>query len=109
MNGDNGTSTQSPQLRALLFTDLCDSLILVERIGDSAAAEVFQQHDRLRWRCSSNGMDARSTAPMVCSCYSTGRLTGWGSRWTIGANCRSWASSATCHCVPVPDYTWAKC
>ncbi|MGV6487432.1 putative peptide modification system cyclase [Stenotrophomonas rhizophila] len=47
MNGDNGTSTQSPQLRALLFTDLCDSLILVERIGDSAAAEVFQQHDRL--------------------------------------------------------------
>lgn len=47
MNGDNGTSTQSPQLRALLFTDLCDSLILVERIGDSAAAELFQQHDRL--------------------------------------------------------------
>ena len=47
MNGDNGTSTQAPQLRALLFTDLCDSLILVERIGDSAAAELFQQHDRL--------------------------------------------------------------
>ncbi|OEY99085.1 MULTISPECIES: putative peptide modification system cyclase [Stenotrophomonas] len=47
MNGDNGTSTQSPQLRALLFTDLCDSLVLVERIGDQAAAELFQQHDRL--------------------------------------------------------------
>ena len=47
MNGDIGTSTQTPQLRALLFTDLCDSLILVERIGDSAAAELFQQHDRL--------------------------------------------------------------
>ncbi|MGH8087679.1 MAG: putative peptide modification system cyclase, partial [Stenotrophomonas sp.] len=47
MNGDIGTSTQAPQLRALLFTDLCDSVLLVERIGDSAAAELFQQHDRL--------------------------------------------------------------
>lgn len=47
MNGDNGTSTQAPQMRALLFTDLCDSLILVERIGDAAAAELFQAHDRL--------------------------------------------------------------
>ncbi|WP_448141686.1 putative peptide modification system cyclase [Stenotrophomonas bentonitica] len=47
MNGDNGTSTQSPQLRALLFTDLCDSVSLVEKMGDSAAAELFQQHDRL--------------------------------------------------------------
>lgn len=47
MNGDNGTSIQTAQLRALLFTDLCDSLILVERIGDTAAAELFQQHDRL--------------------------------------------------------------
>lgn len=47
MNGDNGTSAQTPQLRALLFTDLCDSLILVERIGDAAAADLFQQHDRL--------------------------------------------------------------
>ena len=47
MNGDIGTSTQAPQLRALLFTDLCDSLVLVERIGDAAAAELFQHHDRL--------------------------------------------------------------
>ena len=47
MNGDNGRSTQLPLLRALLFTDLCDSLVLVERIGDAAAAELFQQHDRL--------------------------------------------------------------
>ena len=47
MNGDNGTSTQAPQMRALLFTDLCDSLILVERIGDAGAAELFQEHDRL--------------------------------------------------------------
>ena len=56
MNGDIGTSTQAPQLRALLFTDQCDSLILVERIGDAAAAELFQHHDRLvlvlqqRWK-----------------------------------------------------------
>ncbi|MGS1317614.1 putative peptide modification system cyclase [Stenotrophomonas geniculata] len=48
MNGDNGTSApHSPQLRALLFTDLCDSLQLVERIGDVAAASLFQEHDRL--------------------------------------------------------------
>ena len=47
MNGDNGPSNQLPMLRALLFTDLCDSLVLVERIGDSAAADLFQQHDRL--------------------------------------------------------------
>jgi len=38
---------QSSQVRTLLFTDLCDSLQLVERIGDVAAAELFQQHDRL--------------------------------------------------------------
>ncbi|WP_447933822.1 putative peptide modification system cyclase [Stenotrophomonas lactitubi] len=48
MNGDNGTSTpHNAQLRALLFTDLCDSLQLVERIGDAAAATLFQEHDRL--------------------------------------------------------------
>jgi putative peptide modification system cyclase len=47
MNGDNGASTQAPQMRALLFTDLCDSMVLVERIGDAAAAELFQHHDRL--------------------------------------------------------------
>jgi len=47
MNGDNGPSNQLPMLRALLFTDLCDSLVLVERIGDSAAADLFQQHDRV--------------------------------------------------------------
>jgi len=39
--------THVPLLRALLFTDLCDSTLLVERIGDVAAAELFQQHDRL--------------------------------------------------------------
>jgi len=34
-------------MRALLFTDLCDSTLLVERLGDTAAAELFQDHDRL--------------------------------------------------------------
>lgn len=48
MNGDTGTSTpHTTQLRALLFTDLCDSTLLVERMGDAAAAELFQDHDRL--------------------------------------------------------------
>lgn len=56
MNGDTDPSPHVPQLRALLFTDLCDSTSLVERIGDTAAADLFQQHDRLvlamqqRWR-----------------------------------------------------------
>src|SRR5690606_2951218 len=37
----------APQLRTLLLTDLCDSVALVEKLGDTAAAELFQQHDRL--------------------------------------------------------------
>ena len=48
--------TDSPQLRTLLLTDLCESTQLVERLGDSAAAALFRDHDRLvlelqhRWR-----------------------------------------------------------
>ncbi|WP_158497819.1 putative peptide modification system cyclase [Pseudoxanthomonas suwonensis] len=46
----------APQLRTLLLTDLCDSTNLVESLGDSRAAVVFRDHDRLvlelqqRWR-----------------------------------------------------------
>lgn len=46
----------SPQVRTLLLTDLCDSTLLVERLGDGPAAELFRAHDRLvlelqqRWR-----------------------------------------------------------
>ena len=46
----------SPQVRTLLLTDLCDSTLLVERLGDTPAAELFRAHDRLvlelqqRWR-----------------------------------------------------------
>ncbi|NIJ70095.1 putative peptide modification system cyclase [Xanthomonas sp. 60] len=47
MTVDRESSTHVPLLRALLFTDLCDSTLLVERIGDAAAAALFQQHDRL--------------------------------------------------------------
>lgn len=47
MTDDTRPSTHVPLLRALLFTDLCDSTMLVERIGDAAAATLFQQHDRL--------------------------------------------------------------
>ncbi len=49
-------SIDSPQLRTLLLTDLCDSTALVERIGDVATATLFRDHDRLvldlqqRWR-----------------------------------------------------------
>src|SRR5690606_22740469 len=46
----------TPRVRTLLLTDLCDSTLLVERLGDAAAAELFREHDRLvlglqqRWR-----------------------------------------------------------
>jgi predicted ATPase/tetratricopeptide (TPR) repeat protein/class 3 adenylate cyclase len=33
-------------LRALLFTDVVDSTLLVERLGDARAAEVWAKHDR---------------------------------------------------------------
>lgn len=39
--------TPVPQVRTLLLTDLCDSVALVEKLGDAAAAELFQRHDRL--------------------------------------------------------------
>lgn len=37
----------TPVIRALLLTDLCDSVALVERIGDLASAELFRSHDLL--------------------------------------------------------------
>ena len=46
----------APQLRTLLLTDLCDSTALVEALGDTRSADLFQAHDRLvlelqqRWR-----------------------------------------------------------
>ncbi|MGV8923224.1 MAG: putative peptide modification system cyclase [Thermomonas sp.] len=48
--------TDKPRVRTLLLTDLVDSTSLVERIGDTAAAELFRAHDRMvlelqqRWR-----------------------------------------------------------
>ena len=51
-----GEPGATPQVRTLLLTDLCDSTMLVERLGDAAAAELFRDHDRLvlglqqRWR-----------------------------------------------------------
>ena len=45
-----------PQVLTLLLTDLVDSTMLVERLGDAAAAELFRAHDRAvldlqqRWR-----------------------------------------------------------
>lgn len=47
MRGHPDPSSHVSLLRALLFTDLCDSARLVERLGDAAAVELFQQHDRL--------------------------------------------------------------
>ena len=48
--------TDTPLLRTLLLTDLCDSTEIVERIGDAASAKLFREHDKLvlelqqRWR-----------------------------------------------------------
>jgi putative peptide modification system cyclase len=56
MDGTPHPDTDAPQLRTLLLTDLCDSTGLVERQGDTAAAQLFRDHDRLvlelqqRWR-----------------------------------------------------------
>ena len=32
--------------RALVFTDVVDSTLLVERLGDARAAELWTRHDR---------------------------------------------------------------
>lgn len=51
-----GAITDTPQVRTLLLTDLVDSTLLVEKLGDTAAAELFRAHDRMvldlqqRWR-----------------------------------------------------------
>ena len=51
-----GIAQDTPLLRTLLLTDLCDSTEIVERIGDAASAQLFRQHDKLvlelqqRWR-----------------------------------------------------------
>jgi len=56
MNDVHKPQPDAPQLRTLLLTDLCDSMALVERLGDANAAELFKLHDSLvlelqqRWR-----------------------------------------------------------
>ncbi|QNH19417.1 putative peptide modification system cyclase [Xanthomonas sp. GW] len=56
MNDAHQPQPDAPQLRTLLLTDLCDSMALVERLGDAKAAELFKLHDHLvlelqqRWR-----------------------------------------------------------
>ena len=110
MNGDNGTSApHSPQLRALLFTDLCDSLQLVERIGDVAAASLFQEHDRLvlvlqhRW----NGqLIDRSDGLFMLFERAIDALA---SPWTTSVNCMRWASSVRLNCARVLACMWATC
>src|SRR5688572_16219809 len=36
-----------PRVRTLLVCDLADSTALLERLGDSAAADLIRQHDRV--------------------------------------------------------------
>ena len=47
MNDLNRHPAEGPQLRTLLLTDLVDSTGLVEKLGDTRAAELFREHDRL--------------------------------------------------------------
>ena len=47
MNDIGRIPSEGPQLRTLLLTDLVDSTGLVERMGDSPAADLFREHDRL--------------------------------------------------------------
>ncbi len=46
-DSDGMAGAPAPRVHTLLLTDLCDSVALVERLGDTAAAELFQEHDRL--------------------------------------------------------------
>lgn len=46
-DSDGPADAPAPRVHTLLLTDLCDSVALVERLGDTAAAELFQEHDRL--------------------------------------------------------------
>ena len=46
-DGEEAAGAPAPRVHTLLMTDLCDSVALVERLGDTAAAELFQEHDRL--------------------------------------------------------------
>lgn len=56
MNDLSQAPVETPQLRTLLLTDLCDSTRIIEKLGDARAAELFRDHDRLvlrlqqRWR-----------------------------------------------------------
>lgn len=45
MSNDTESSPSSRQLKTLVLTDLCDSVALVERLGDAAAAELFRNLD----------------------------------------------------------------
>ncbi|MEQ4576143.1 MAG: putative peptide modification system cyclase [Gammaproteobacteria bacterium] len=47
MNDAHQPRLDAPKLRTLLLTDLCGSTELVEKLGDSAAAELFREHDHL--------------------------------------------------------------
>ncbi|WP_305805023.1 putative peptide modification system cyclase [Stenotrophomonas sp. YIM B06876] len=47
MNDRPGPPLQAPTLKAVLLTDICDSVAVVEKLGDAAAAQLFQQHDLL--------------------------------------------------------------
>ncbi len=110
MNGDNGTSApHNQQLRALLFTDLCDSLLLVERIGDVAAAELFQEHDRLvlalqqRWNGQlidrSDGLFMLFERP----------IDALGLHWITSVGCSRWGRDTRSICRRGLVCMWAMC
>ncbi len=42
-----GAAPDAPRLGTVLLTDLCDSVAVIEKLGDVAAAEMFRQHDSL--------------------------------------------------------------
>lgn len=47
MNDMPSAASDTPALRTLLLTDLCDSTALIERLGDTATAALFRDHDAL--------------------------------------------------------------
>ncbi|MBB1061768.1 putative peptide modification system cyclase [Marilutibacter spongiae] len=45
--GEPGEDGHSRNLRTILLLDICDSTGIVERLGDTATAQLFREHDRL--------------------------------------------------------------
>ena len=56
-----------PKVHALLFSDVVDSTLLTERLGDARASALWIEHDRVARAASAVIAAARSIAPTASS------------------------------------------